>query len=480
MKRKIVLKIGLTFFAFLVIISSCRRINEATELGDDLIPPIDNITTFDTSLTVLAFNDTFSLAMDSQRLRRNEVHFLGRINSDPFFGGTDARLFLQLKPLQANPTWVYPFARRDSTRLDSVVLVLSFVENYGDTNVTQTVNVYEMGQGNVFRADSTYLIRTNDFVYFNQLGSRTFAPAILDDSIKAFRDTSRNQLRIPLDTNFGRRLMNYDTTNAYRNDSAFNTYFKGFALQSMSSGQAIMGFSLISGATRLAFYYKIPKPGGGDSTVVTYFAFTGTSASANLIRRNYSGAPLAAAVGGSLPDPFIFIQNSPGSFATLKIPGLATLSNRLVHRAELIVEQVYHPLDTFFRPPDFLYVDVFDTTIDKYRSVPFDLSSDITGSLNFASFGIAPRRAVDQFGNPIRIWRFNLSRYVQHILTGTQSSYDLRLWAPFDVTNPFGVTSLPMRINPTIAKGRVRLAGNTGPTDTNPQRIRLRIVYSRL
>jgi hypothetical protein len=41
-----------------VLFSACRKINEATELGGGLIPPVDNITTFDTSITIQAFNDT--------------------------------------------------------------------------------------------------------------------------------------------------------------------------------------------------------------------------------------------------------------------------------------------------------------------------------------------------------------------------------------------------------------------------------------
>jgi hypothetical protein len=484
-KSKLVLVIGISISAFAILLSSCRRINESTELGGDLIPPVDNITTFDTTLTVLAFNDTFGLATDSQRLKKNEIHYLGLINNDPFFGKTDARIFYQLKPLQPEK-WAYPFAKRDSVKVDSIVIILSYIETYGDTNTAQTVNVFEMAQSNQFRSDSDYLVRKNDFTYAGLLGSRTFFPSELKDTIKAFRDTTVGQLRIKLDTNFARRLLNYDTTNAYFSDSAFNTYLKGFALQSMSSGRAIMGFNLGSLNTKLGIYYKFPKAGGGDSTTVTYFYFVTTSAAANLVLRDYSGTPLAAAVGGSLPDPFIYLQNSPGSFATLKIPGLSTLSNRVVHRAELIVEQVYHPEDTIFRTPEFLYLDLFDTTIGKFRSIPFDLQADITGNLNFGSFGIFPRSAIDPFGFPIKTWRFNISRYVQHILTKTQNSYDLRIWAPFDVINPFGAaipsTQTPpiIRINPTIAKGRVRLAGNTGPGDTNPQRVRLRIIYSKL
>ena len=93
--------------------------------------------------------------------------------------------------------------------------------------------------------------------------------------------------------------------------------------------------------------------------------------------------------------------------------------------------------------------------------------------------------SVDGLGRQIKTWRFNISRYVQHVLTGTQKLYDLRLTAPFTLTEQFGIPpgtdqTTGVLVNSTIVKGRVRLVGNTGPLDTNPARIRLRLVYSKL
>src|SRR5262249_39543291 len=143
----------------------------------------------------------------------------------------------------------------DSLKLDSVVLVLDYVSTYGDSTVPQTINVYEIT--NEFRADTSYLVRKNsDFtVTAGTLGTRTFAPSSLRDSVKAYLDTTVNQLRIRLDDNFGNRLLLYDTTganNAYVSDSLFKTKFKGFALKSVAGGNAIMGFNLQGAGTKLA------------------------------------------------------------------------------------------------------------------------------------------------------------------------------------------------------------------------------------
>ena len=55
---------------------------------------------------------------------------------------------------------------------------------------------------------------------------------------------------------------------------------------------------------------------------------------------------------------FIF-KAHPVLLQPSKYPTLAGLSNRVVHRAELIVEQVYDISDTIF-PPTNLYLDAYD------------------------------------------------------------------------------------------------------------------------
>lgn len=468
-----------------ILFSACRKINDSTELGGGLIPPVDNITTFDTSISVQAFNDTFGLANDSQYLSRSEEHFLGVINNDPFFGKTDARMYFELKPALYS---IYPFARPDSVKIDSIVLELGYLETYGDTNTAQQLKVYEITSNN-FTNDSSYLIRKEHFTYNTaaplSLPGQFFYPRNMNDSVKAFRDTTVNQLRIKLDTNFARRLFNYDTSNAYKSDSLFRDKFKGFAVRSEGAGNAIMGFDFGSSNTKLAIYYNHPKVGGGGrDTTVYYFFFTTLSAAAQYVKRDYSGTPLEASLGGATQDPVVYLQGSPGTFATVKIPDLATLNNRLIHRAELIVEELYDISDSTFYNPEVLYLDAADPSITvsnyKYRTIPYDLAYTPSG-FDFRGLGCLPLNSKDAAGNPIKVWKFNISRYVQHVLTHTQSLYDLRISAPFTLNEVYGIppgTDLvyPMLVNPFIAKGRIRVGGGNHPT----QRMRLRLIYSKL
>jgi hypothetical protein len=489
--KHLALTLGAIFTSTLILLISCKKINESTSLGGELIPVVDNVTTFDTVLNVEAYNDTFTVLTDTTYSGSAITNFLGQINNDPFFGKTDAKIFLELLP----PTGKFTFINKaDSLHLDSVVLVLDYVETYGDTLAPQTVNVYEIPQSSLF-GDTTLTIRKSDFGKGGFLGSRVVQPFLLNDSIKVYNDTTANQLRIRLDDAFGQRLLGYDTTsnpanNAYYSDSVFRKFFKGFALESVS-GEAIMGFNLQGANTKLAIYYKDDNnnsPVEKWDTAVAYFPFaqTASSASANYIVRDYNGSALGAAVGGTAPDDRVYIQSTPGSFATIKIPGLGGLSNSIIHRAELIAETVYDVKDTLF-PPTNLYLDAYDASVSNFRTIPYSIAFDVNGNSNLTDFGVVPTNGKDPSGNNIKIWRFNLTRYVQHVVNDTEPVYDLRLFEPLAISELYrpgavGSTStkVPISVNGTAGKGRARLAGNTGAGDTNPQKMRLRIVYSKI
>ena len=500
MKHKnLALTLGAIFTSTIILLFSCRKINESTTLGGDLIPPVDNIHTFDTLLDVEAYNDTFSVTTDSTIYNSSYEHFLGHIETDPFFGKTDAQLYLQLKP----STFRFTFINRpDSLNIDSVVLVLDYKETYGDSTAPQTVNVYEVAQGSDFRADTSYRLRQAPLAKAGLLGSRTFQPRALDDSVKAFKDTTSHQLRIRLDDSFGDRLLKYDTSvatgainGAFLSDSAFNTKFKGFALES-TGGNAVMGFDLTGANTKLAIYYKDDNnnaPVNKWDTVVSYFSFVSPtgfttnkgSASAQFVQRDYNGTPLAAAAGGLLPDPLVYIQATPGSYAKVKIPGLAALPNCIVHRAELITEEAFDLSDSLF-PASYLFLDAYDPTVaNRFNTIPYDFLFDATGGNNLGSFGVSAVNKSDGLGHNVKAWHFNISRYVQNVVNDVQPVYDLRLFAPFyvyDYYKPY--PSFPeavtfVAINSAAVRGRTRLYGGDA-TRTNPQRMRLRIVYSKI
>ena len=473
--------------SLLLLISSCRKINEATDIGDEIIPGVDGVNTFDTSITDLqTYNSVFDPLKDSVRIGRSDDHILGNIAIDPFFGKTNAKIFMELKPAfyPWNFSGVY---KPDSLYIDSVVLCLGWKGSYGDTIAPIRVKVWEMDQSNNFKIDSFYLLRNQYFTYSNLLGTKDFIPSQLKDSIKAFQDTTTGQLRIRLNNSFGARLLGYDTTNAYRSDSAFKTFFKGFAIDADASfGNALMAFGLADNPkTKLSIYYRFTK-GGQDDTTVSYFQFTGFSARHNYIERfNFTGTPLAAASTTPGPDDLIYLINTPGSYATIKIPSLNNLSSRIINRAELIVEQVYDPSsDNILGPPEGMMLDVYDSALGDYKFVPYDYPPDQSGLSN-VGFGVFGKKTVDGAGNPIKVWKYNITRYVQNILTKQEPLHDFRLFASKYVlerlksdysTNSGSYTYFTTTINSQFAFGRVRVGGGNHPT----QKMRLRLVYTKI
>ena len=474
-------------FSLLFIVSSCKKLNEASEIGGDVIPGADGVNTYDTSLTSLqTFNHIFEATKDSASVGLVNDQILGNISNDPLFGKTNAKMFLQLKP-DVYPWTFAGVSNKDSLYIDSVVLVLGWKGSYGDTVGSQKVNVKEIDTHSDFRVDSFYTIRDPGPPTTTLLGTKTFSPANLKDSVKAYKDTTTGQLRIRLDNSFGRRLLDYDVTNAYATDSAFNTYFKGFAIEAdQSVGNALMAFGIYNNSnTKLAIYYRFTK-GGKDDTTVNYFLVKpGASANHNYVNRfDFAGTPLLAASNTAGEDDLVYIINTPGSYATIKIPALRDLSNRIIHRAEFIVEQVYSPSDEMFPAPEALMLDVYDSTLGDYKFIPYDFRPDNNYNVDPA-FGLYGQNTIDGVGKPIRVWKFDITRYVQNILTKQEPLHDFRLYTTQNayarikqgvVTNSGAYVYGRANVNSRFVFGRVRVGGGNHAT----QKMRLRLVYTKI
>jgi hypothetical protein len=166
------------------------------------------------------------------------------------------------------------------------------------------------------------------------------------------------------------------------------------------------------------------------------------------------------------------------------------LSNRIIHRAEIIMEQVtYNPYsDSAFTSPDFLYLDLVDSTSStpKWKPVYYDLNYNSPYDPDFKTASYFPSGGIDYFtfggftrfkADGRRFYNFNVTRHVQQRVTDHTPNYTFRLFAPytFKYTQYFE-SDIPG--NNRIAKGRVRLGSGTN-TNAN-LRMRLRIVYSNI
>ncbi|HXL55205.1 MAG TPA: DUF4270 family protein, partial [Chitinophagaceae bacterium] len=132
-KKQFTLFLLLFFFFF----SACTKI-VTTDIGSGLIPPIDGVNTKEMYLDVVSKNikDTIT------RVGTADDHALGYV-TDPLFGQTTASINVELKPSS------FPFSfpvssAKDSLMADSVVLVLSYKNVWGDSLKPLAFKVFEI------------------------------------------------------------------------------------------------------------------------------------------------------------------------------------------------------------------------------------------------------------------------------------------------------------------------------------------------
>jgi hypothetical protein len=316
------------------------------------------------------------------------------------------------------------------------------------------------------------------------LGTKNYIPSDLKDSIHGYQEAAANQLRIPISKTLIEGFIK-DSAQIFRSDSDFVNYFKGFAIvpDEATGGQALNYFNFST--SHLSLYLRSTNAGTADTSVLN-FALTGYSGLSNSIIRERGTSEITNHMANpATGDSILYIQTSPGTYALLNIPGLNGLSNRVINRAELIVDQVYsnNSSDNIFYAPINLSIDVKDSSLvnGRYIQIPCDFSGTELQT-GFAHLG-GRLKTVTDGGQPIGEYRFNISRYLQSIVTKGKSNLTLRLSAPNYITNTSayndwcGQTIGPFSILKNyVGDGRVKLNG----TNNSTTRIRLHVVYSVL
>ncbi|MFN5931751.1 MAG: DUF4270 family protein [Sphingobacteriales bacterium] len=480
MNRNLLSRLFVALYVLLLVGVGCTKI-KSTEIGTSLIPVVDNISTFDTLLEVETEN--FILPDSSYpRLSLTSIGGIptliaGQINNDPQFGKTTGSLFFHFKP--SGFPYSFETTNKDSLYLDSVVLCMNW-SGYliGDTNRLQKFNVHLLEY--TPRFDSSYSLR--DIIPYDQLlGTRIFAPSVLNDSLYLFRQTTANQLRIRLSDDWGRQLLKLDSSagKPFNNDSLFRRFLPGLAVvpdPNSNTGNALMGFNLSDTSSYIRIYYRYTLGGKMDTTHKS-FRYGGNAGFVNNIKRNHQGSEIFNAAKPG-PDSLIYIKTTPGSYAKIRVKSLngfkATKGNVLVHNAQLVMTQVptTGQNDDLFIAPDFLYLDYIDSIKNIRQPFLFDAFPD--GSLEPAIFGGVRKSIAGPVGTINNEYRFNITRYIQGVITRNDPNFQLYLSSPHLIF--YSTPALFSGLNP-IAKGRVKLGGGN---NRSGKKMYLRIVYSKL
>jgi hypothetical protein len=470
---------------------SCTRIG-TSELGIDFLSQ-DAIGTKDTLLDV----ETETIVLqDSLRIYPTDQHVIGDITNDPIFGTTSASLFLQLKPSY------YPFyfkGDKASIIVDSAVLILSYKGLYGDSSKPVKIYINKIDPATPLEVGKYYASN-----YANAYGLRKGVaagnPKIFDfanakDSINNRYENASNQIRLRLNQSVAIELLKtFDSSGVYKNDTTFRNAFPGFAITTnpADNHNALIKVALLDSNTKLALYYSSITAGSDiRDTVVTYFKFDYyTAQNANFIQRNRAASEIASHLNGFAKDSLVYVQTSPGTMVKIKVPGLKSFEKKIIHRAELIAEQVpdaarLNTTDSYMTAPNFLFLGVYDSATKQLRNVP----NDYQGSMNaqaLAQFGGQKiSKSLNGYSN-VATYNFNVSRYVQGLIARKDSLFDFRLYAPVNDSIKF-VQPYPYNKNQSTdylstsmgnqaAIGRVRLGGGSH----SKFRMRLRIYYTNL
>jgi len=500
------------FIAILIFSFGCTKL-DTTTLGTDLVPAVDNVNTFATSFDINAYQGIFN---DTTFLSNGEDRVLGRIDNDPLFGKTNASLYLQLKP-GAFP-YSIPLAGDTLVGVDSVVLALNVKGSWGDSSVLQRLTVREIPFGTDGIWDSlnkplSYQPipdNTGDLLLHNNAPFKEVDIRRINDRIKFNnnRDSSQGQIRIRLSDSYANRLFRQDNQavtrtalgfigNAFFSDSSYRMNFEGFAIESLK-GNAIVTIDVTDVKTRLEIHYRSRRNNLLDTTYTSLnffpvqFGAVQPSAGANRIKRDYSGTALASVPAFPQTANEIYLQTTPGTFTDLSVPGLIPFrdTNRIIHRAEISIIQIPGPALDPFTPPSFLYLDLKDPSPSGLRHKPiyFDLNptqfynpDNVPANFFYPSvvehgyFGGFNKKVTDPFtGSQISQYVFNITRYVQKIVTEQSNSYDFRVFAPYSFSYP-QYNPLPIAYPNELAYGRVRVGGTNGN-----YKMQLKIIWSRV
>ena len=473
------------------IFSACTRIG-TTELGLGLLPSMDSYNTKDTILTV---ETETAERTDTTKFYGSDDYVVGNITNDPVFGTTTANMFFQLKPSYFP---YYTRGSKDSLVVDSAVLILSYKGFYGDSSNPVTLNLKRISASTPLNIDTIYA--SNYPEAYNIQSDVTMAnPYTLNfsrvqDSVINRYEAAKNQIRIPLNKTFADLFIKtFDSTTAYKTDTTLRKYFPGFALtaSASSNNNVLVRINLTDTNTKLALYYKTNSTTvtGARDTVVDYFKFSiYSNGYANFVKRNRTGSEVSKHIGIA-KDSLVYVQTSPGTLVKIKIPGLKNFANKIIHRAELIAEQVPatvpSSLESKWSAPAYLFLGAYDSAFKLLRNVP----NDYQGTANTAQFarfgGKVIYKSIQGYDN-VATYNFDLSRYMQGIVSRKDSIFDLRLIAPVNETikyvpqYPYNLTGGNDYIYSYLAKnpasGRVRLGGGSH----SKFRMRLKVYYSDL
>jgi hypothetical protein len=399
------MNIGRALLAAMLLITA-TQCKEKEDLDADLVPAVDNISTFFSDTTGLkivniAFDSLHTSIKDQQATATSSyipyayasLHALGDITTDPIFGETHANIALQFK--QQLTSLKFP---TDRMIIDSLVLQLPYLGFYGDKfkSTPLQYNVYRLPTA-MNGGDTIYNSHTTTVDNSMLLGS-TVADLANIDTTRIENNVKVKALRIPLDTNFARQLVNLRDTVEYKDYPSFVNWLRGIYIQSATPNKGVgIATIAISDAT-IKLYYRVYN--GTDTTkqTSTYRYEPNYCAHYNEITRNHNGTPFLPNINTVNSDN-LYLQSDCGGALEVTIPSTQQFKNSVINKATLqfsVVASGNSLSDTVFALPGQIRIVGIDSN-GKVVKLPFSNTTSgalVSSAVTVTENGVTERRYV--------------------------------------------------------------------------------------
>jgi len=471
----------LTLLISLFILNSCK--NEGT-VGLNTTTGTISGTLVDTA-TVFAVTDTDNRVITSGLTNVPLGYF-----KDPVMGTTTPNIKTDINlpgaGVSTKAAYTIPTVK---ITIDSALLVLSYADGfYGDSLTSRyKVNIYQLSQ-RLYNTQSYYNNSSYAYNAFNVIGSKTFYSRT-HDSLKVTSIVSGGpdtliqvapQVRIPLDTNFIRRIL---FTESQSSNLVFLNNTKGFFLTMDQSQSGAGGTFMVKAPADSSIQVYIRTFNG--NTVDTSIVYLNISQTAAQITHAYSPAVIKAYSDTSIhTDSLIYLQGLSSLRAKISFPYVANSlfknignKNVVINRAELVLTvPPGSDIPAYLVPQPQLTLYRFD--VAGQRVSIEDASSTDPRSYTDAIFG-------GFYSNTTRQYHFLVTSYVQDLIDGNTIDYGTYI-APIDGTTPTS-TDVAIGNTPETAGRAVVYGGvNRSPySKVNPSSLlykygmQLNVIYTK-
>ena len=243
-------------------------------------------------------------------------------------------------------------------------------------------------------------------------------------------DSLAPQLRIPLKTNLGTRLLQPTDPTALESDENFQTYFKGLKVEAGSYPMGVVALDLTNINSKITVYYRFDNGGLADTT---FYEFPVTSDCGRYSRLQhfyqYATQPDLQELVTSdtlANQTMLYLQAGAGTKTKIEFPNLLDLQineGRIVNKAELIVP--YEP-DSKYAPTSQIFI-FYQNSEGKLIALPDQFSGSIGGGVEESN----------------KRYRLNITQYIQKVISGELENAPL-----FIVSGAAGVS-----VNRTVLHG---------------------------